>query len=298
MSSPCPTTLIDNSIELLPDRPYGVILGLSPSKGARSPVLWRAAFAALGMEADFHPFDVSKENLPALIQALQNDPRFIGGACAVPYKEDLSTLLPSVEPEAQDIGAVNAVYRDQDGNLRGANTDGEGGLSALKEISGNLQNKSILLLGLGGAGKALATYIAHAGIDLMVWNRDPDKSEKIAGHLTLAGKRISKVNAVNQTTLSNIDVLVNCTSSGFSADGSENSNSPIDPVLLTSLPSSAIVYDIIYQPLETCLLKAAAKNGLMTLNGKPMNQKQAAIAFCKAVKGAPETIVAKAMNAA
>jgi len=295
MTAKMPTEYLDNKIDLAPGRPYGAILGLSPSKGARSPVLWRAAFEALGIEADFHPFDVSPDQLPNLIQALSDDPRFIGGACAVPYKEQLVSILHDIEPEAKDIGAINAFYRTSGGELKGANTDGEGGLEALRDLTPDLSGKIVLVMGLGGAGKALATYVAHAGAVLRVWNRTNSKAKACVQMLSVNGRTVSSVSSLNHAALCDVDVLINCTSIGFSADGCENEDIPCHPDVLDFLPESAIVYDIVYQPLKTQLLKAAEERGLKTLNGKSMNQKQAVIAFCKAVKQANPVIVEAAM---
>ncbi len=290
-----PETFIDNEVTLQSGQPYGAILGLSPSQGARSPILWKAAYDAMGLDMEFHPFDVRPDNLPNLIKALRQDRRFVGGACAVPYKEQLLPLLDEIEPEAQDIRAVNAIYRNADGLLVGANTDGEGGLLALTELLADLKDRKVLLLGLGGAGKAVATYLAYAGAVLSVWNRSAHKATEFASALAKMGKAVSAVAEIDVHAMKDTDVLVNCTSVGFSPDSSENEDAPLDLSLLNELPKSAIVYDIIYQPLKTNLLQAAEALGLRTLNGKPMNMNQAVLAFCKAVPDADKGVVEAAM---
>jgi shikimate dehydrogenase len=115
---------LDNSVTMTTAK-YAAILGLAPSKGARSPTLWNAAFAAAGLDAVMCPFDVTEANLAGLVAALKADPRYIGGSVAMPHKQGLVPLLDRLEPEAERIGAVNAIYRDGD-DLVGANTDGAG----------------------------------------------------------------------------------------------------------------------------------------------------------------------------
>ncbi|MGB1006871.1 MAG: hypothetical protein ACPGVX_06820, partial [Thalassobaculaceae bacterium] len=105
--------LIGNEVRPTTAR-FAAILGLTPSKGARSPVLWNAAFEAAGDNACMVPMDVSEANLAALVDVLRADRRYLGGAVAVPHKQGLLPLLDHLEPEAARIGAVNALYRHAD----------------------------------------------------------------------------------------------------------------------------------------------------------------------------------------
>jgi shikimate dehydrogenase len=268
------TDYIENIIELHPARPYGAILGLSPSKGARSPILWRKAFAALNIDADFHPFDVAEESLPSLVSALKSDQRFIGGAVAVPHKELLVPLIDIVDPTAKIIGAVNALRRTSDAEIAGANTDGLAALDSLTKVAGKLEGRSIALLGLGGAGKAVATCIAMEGAQLTVWNRTAFKAHDFAINFPNVD-----VAASPNDSLKNSEILVNCTSVGFSPNGTGSKESLINTNDLEALSSDAVVFDIIYQPLKTPLLKAAEDKHFRTLNGLEMNLNQAVIAF-------------------
>lgn len=273
---------------------YAAILGASPSKGARSPLLWNAAFRAAGIDAVMHPMDVTATDLPALVSVLRADPRFVGGAVAVPHKQALVALLDRVEPEAARIGAVNAIYRDG-GMLVGANTDGAGALSQIEELVGGanaLMTRRALVLGLGGAGLAVAAFLAGRVTELTVANRGRATAEAMAAKL---GALVADW-PVGADVTSKIDLLVNATSVGHK-DGP--AGSPIDPAALAALPASAAVYDVIYQPDVTPLLAAAAARGLETRNGLGMNLDQAVIAFGKAVPGAlPMDAVRAAMRAA
>lgn len=275
-------SFIDNDLTISTQR-YAAILGLSPSKGARSPLLWNTAFASAGIDAVMHPMDVSEDNLASLVAALKADPRYVGGAVALPHKQGLVALLDRLEPEAERIGAVNAIYRDGD-DLVGANTDGAGALQQLEESLGDLSGIHAVLLGLGGAGIAVAAYLAGAVKSLRIANRTPARAEAAAVRL---GTNVSAIAMPpSGEALASCDLLVNCTSIGFQ-DGTPGS--PLGEAsvkLMAALPESAMAYDIIYQPAETAFLAQARTRGLKTLNGIGMNRDQAVIAFEKANPGA------------
>lgn len=270
---------IGNPVTIATER-YAAILGATPSKGARSPLLWNAAFKAAGLDAVMHPMDVTVEDLPAAVAALRADPRFVGGAVAVPHKQAMVRLLDRVEPEAAKIGAVNAIYRES-GALVGANTDGAGALSQIEELVGGghaLQTRRALVLGLGGAGLAVAAFLAGRVTELTVANRSRATADAVAVKLgvMVAGW------PVGPDVLSKVDLLVNATSVGH-RDGP--AGSPVAERDLAALPASAAVYDVVYQPDVTPLLAIAAARGLATRNGLGMNLDQAVIAFTKAMPG-------------
>lgn len=270
---------IGNTISIATGR-YAAILGAAPSKGARSPLLWNAAFRAAGIDAVMHPMDVTAENLPAVVAALKTDTRFVGGAVAVPHKQALVRLLDRVEPEAASIGAVNAIYRDN-GDLVGANTDGAGALSQIEELVGGghaLQTRRALVLGLGGAGLSVAAFLAGRVTELTVANRTRATADAVAARL---GVMVADW-PVGADVLSKIDLLVNATSIGH-RDGP--AGSPVAELDLAAMPGSAAVYDVVYQPDVTPLLAMAAARGLVVRNGLGMNLDQAVIAFGKAMPG-------------
>lgn len=270
--------LLDNDVRLTTGD-YAAILGLSPSKGARSPTLWNAAFAAGGVDARMLPFDVSADKLGAVVAALRGDPRYIGGAVTMPHKQAMVELLDRVEPEARDIGAVNAIYRDGT-RLVGTNTDGAGALAELERLAGGrLGGRRVVLLGLGGAGLAVAAYLARRVTRLTLLNRAGEKAENFARRLDVGYAPWP----VDKALLSSADLLVNCTSIGHATG--DVAVSPLGArtdELLAAMPAGSIVYDIIYQPAETLLLARARARGLTTGNGLGMNLEQAVIAFARA----------------
>lgn len=272
---------------------YAAIIGGSPSKGARSPLLWNAAFTEAGMDCAMVPLDTDEEGLPGLMAALADDPRYIGGAVTMPLKESIAPHLARLEPEADRIGAINAIYRGEGGVLTGANTDGDGALRELDRLTGGtLAERQALLIGCGGAGVAVAAYLVGRVGGLKLANRTADRTEAVAtrlgGGTTVAGWPITS------TDLEGIDLVINATSVGHA------SGTPASPLgtdtdsLLATLPAHTIVYDIVYQPAETPLLAAARARGLVTENGLGMNLEQAVIAFEKAV---PEALSADRLRA-
>ena len=273
-------TLIGNEVRPKTAR-FAAILGLTPSKGARSPVLWNAAYEAAGDDASMVPMDVTEGNLPALVDALRADLRYLGGAVAMPHKQGLLPLLDHLEPEAARIGAVNSLYRHADGGLVGANTDGAGALAEITDLVGGaeeLARRRAVVLGLGGAGLAVAAYLAAGVSDLALANRT--QATAAAAAQRLGARRIDW--PVAEDDLANCDLVVNCSTIGF-ADGP--AGSPLAAGALAALPATAAVYDVIYQPRETRLLAAARARGLSARDGLGMNLEQAVIAFDKTNPG-------------
>jgi len=293
--------LLENSFTLISDVNYAGILGANPSQGARSPHLWNSTFKAFGLHSMMYPMDVSSRNLYKLLEYLEKDTNFIGGSVAVPYKEEVATWLIKhgvnfITEEAANIGAVNSLYRTKDGTIRGTNTDGEAALVSLKKIKEDIEDAIVLVIGQGGAGKAVAAYMKKAikSGQLLLAARNPSK-------VTLLGK---KLNArvlkwpVNENLLKSVDVLINCTILGShiktEIEGKMVTVEDYTPLTkwvddkaainaLQIMKSDAIVFDIIYDPTPTKLLKLAAGRDLKTLDGQQMNIEQAVLAFNYAV---------------
>jgi shikimate dehydrogenase len=267
--------LIDNPLTHAEGRRFAAILGASPSRGARSPALWNAAFAAHEIDAVMVPLDVPRERVGAVLSALDDNPCFMGGAVAAPHKEAVAAWLgPRVTPEASAIGAVNCLYRDESGRLMGTNTDGEGALASFQARFGPVAGRSVLLMGPGGAGKAVAVFFrraAGAAGRLSIAGRSP-LGRQYADRLGCDWVEWPDVPA----GLADADVLINCTSVG---SASRAGASPVTADALAYLPDRAVVFDIIYDPSPTPLLALAAGRGLPTLDGSTMNLEQAVLAY-------------------
>jgi shikimate dehydrogenase len=265
----------ENPLTHADDRDFAAILGASPSRGARSPVLWNAAFAAHGLDARMLPIDVAGARLEPLLEELDSNPRFLGGAVTTPHKEAIAHWLGDrLTVEARAIGAINCLFRGQDGRLHGTNTDGEGALRSFESRCGLLRGKTVLLLGVGGAGKAVAAFFRGAV--------EPHGCLKLCGRSQAAQIVASRLRARSlewsdvDSALAEVDVLVNCTSVG-AAD--QVGRSPMSAEQLAKLPSHTVVFDIIYQPSPSALLALAQSRGLQTLDGGQMNLEQAVLAY-------------------
>lgn len=273
--------LADNALDYRDDRDFAAILGESPSRGARSPVLWNAAFAAHSVDAQMLPIDVTSARLIPLLEALDANARFIGGAVTMPHKEAVARWLGDrVTPEARAIGAINCLYRGPDGRLHGTNTDGEGSIRSFESQFGPVRGNRVLLLGPGGAGKAVAAFFQHAGCELTIASRSPEATLVAERLRTRAGTLKSEVTALSWDAIDDVigdyDVLINCTSVGA---GKQIGLSPVTAGQLDELAADAAVFDIIYQPSPTALLALAQTRGLQTLDGSGMNLEQAVIAY-------------------
>ena len=160
------TELIENEIKFSDHASYCAILGESPSKGARSPVLWNACFKELDISSYFYPFDVNADKLGKVVESLKLDRQFVGGAIAVPYKDAIIPYLDLVEDEAEKIGAVNLIYKN-DGKMVGSNTDGLGFVGSIANFLNSTiekfcKNKKAIIFGTGGAAKACAVYLSKS----------------------------------------------------------------------------------------------------------------------------------------
>ncbi len=272
--------LIDNAVSYADEKPYAAIIGVNPSKGARSPKLWNAAFRSIGIDAQMIPMDVTPEKIPSLLQILEDDSNFLGGAVAVPYKGLVADYIRDrASLSDTKIGSINCLYRDDDGALCGANTDGEAALRTFELKFGPVLGKTALVLGPGGTGRAVASQFQKGvGTDghMCVAGRS-DIGKRFAELIGAEWVQWSKLPEI----LPRVDLLVNCTTLG---DERHNTSSPISKEHLTRLPNHAVVFDVIYQPSPTVLLQHARERGLSSYGGSDMNLEQAVIAFTYAVR--------------
>lgn len=153
-----------------PDTRLAGLIGDHPSRYSRSPAIWNAAFRALELDALYVPLDVEPPDLPGIVAACRQEPRFLGANVTVPHKQAIVPLLDELDRSAERVGAVNTVVRSPEGWLIGANTDGRGAVDSLVGVwpgrdapfLPSLARKSVLLLGAGGSGRAVAFALAEA----------------------------------------------------------------------------------------------------------------------------------------
>jgi shikimate dehydrogenase len=268
---------------------FAAIIGLNPSKGARSPFLWNSIFFKKKIDTQMYPLDVTSANLLKLLNILEATDKFIGGAIAFPYKKLTAEYLghKRIEEEVHGVGTVNSLYRSNQGVLLGSNTDGFAAHKIINDII-DINNANILIMGIGGVGRALAVVFGKAKCNLFLTSRSIEALE--------FSKRINstwiKWEEKDQI-LPKINILINCTPLG-----SQNmlTDSPLDSAELDLLDKNSLVFDVVYQPIETKLLKISKSLRLKTLNGESMNIEQAVLAFNKAVRGIDQSDIRSIMG--
>ena len=268
--------LVENDLNVFSLDYFSVILGINPSKGARSPLLWNKVYLRERKNIKMVPLDVRPENIKAVFELLECNPKCLGGAIAVPYKETIFKLIEhQLAENVKQIGAVNCFYRQRKGSknkFTGTNTDGEAALDPIYNLI-NDKPITVAVLGFGGAGKAILSFLlkySHKKNNFYLFNRT--EPHKIGVNVEF--KLLNASNLVEK--LPSIDLLINTTSVGSSLSKKQ---SPIPLELISKIKKSAIVYDIIYEPKYTELLERANKLGLKTINGLRMNMIQAVLAY-------------------
>ena len=249
---------------------YYAILGEQPSKGARSPKLWNKVLKKLERKERMFPIDIKKKDLAKTIKNLEKDKNFLGGCIAVPYKEDICKLLKkNINKTILKGQSINCLYRDKKGNLTGCNTDGMAAIYSLKKKINNIKKQKILLIGLGGTGKAITASLKNYGCKNVTLTNRTLKRKKFAKYVGY--KFVNFHRAISN--LESFDLIINATSAGFL-----NKNlSPINVGKLSKVKDK-FFFDVIYQPKLTLLLKSVRKKNKFS-NGLFMNLMQAVFAF-------------------
>jgi len=236
----------------------------SPVRHSRSPAIHNAAFRALGLDWAYLAFDVPQGQAAGAISAMRAlDLR--GLSVTMPHKDAVATLVDELTDDAARLGAVNCV-RWRDDRLVGDNTDGPGFLASLADAGVSADGRACVVLGAGGAARAVVLALARAGAaSVTVVNRTGSRAADAA---RLAGP-VGRVGA--EADVAAADLVVNATSVGMGDDG----RLPLDIDLLRP---DAVVADLVYQPLVTPLLAAAAERGATVVDGLGMLVHQAAVA--------------------
>lgn len=225
-----------------------------------------AGYAALGLRWRYVPFEIGEADLPGALAGMRAL-GIRGFGVSMPFKLTILPFLDALAPVAARIGAANTVVHDPNGRLVGHNTDWQGGVSALRECL-EPAGKTILLLGAGGAARALAFGFTEAGARVVVCNRTSAKAEALADAVGAESRAWA-----DRVDLADIDAVVNATSQGMvGADG----GSPLPP---SALSPKLVVMDAVYAPLETALVRAARAAGATTVTGERMLLHQAARQF-------------------
>jgi shikimate dehydrogenase len=222
-----------------------------------------AGYRALGLPFTYVPFEVRDlKGAVAGLRALG----IRGVGISHPFKQDVLPLLDALDPVAHRIGAVNTIVND-DGRLTGHNTDWIGAVRALEEVRPLLQTR-VLLLGAGGAARAIAFGLRERGAHTTIANRNAAKAERLAAE---SGAQHVPFDEARRPGA--YDIIVNATSLGQSDVGRES------PIPGDAMQEGQIVMDIVYKPLQTRLIEAAALRGAVAVRGGRMLLHQAAAQF-------------------
>ena len=237
-----------------------------PVEHSRSPRLHNHWLARYGIDGLYVPLRVAPARVGVALAGLEAA-GFVGLNVTLPHKEAAYRLVDRREPSAERSGAVNTiVFRD--GEAIGSNTDGEGFIANLK--ANDVQpGGRVLLLGAGGAARAIAASLLDCDCSVTISNRDSGRSKRLCADLP---QLVSVPWETRTVALKTADLLVNTTSVGLQDPSSS-------PIRLSDAPPTLVVADIVYMPRQTRLLKQAAEQGLRTVDGLGMLLHQARPGF-------------------
>lgn len=246
-----------------------------PIEHTLSPVMHNAAFDHLGLDFVFFAFNVKTDDLENAIHGVRGL-NFHGLNVTMPHKNAVVNYLDKLDPIVKFLGSANTIL-NKEGALLGFNTDGIGATKALEENNIEISEKKVLLLGAGGAAKAIAFSLGEEVADLVILNRTVEKAKALAEALRgifgnkFHGDRLSS--DVLTRNLVDSDILINATSLGMKQKPSLNL------AVSQGLTSKLTVMDIVYHPIETKLLKDAKAAGSKVISGVEMLIFQAAASF-------------------
>jgi shikimate dehydrogenase len=272
---------------------YGV-LGY-PAKHSFSPAMHNAAFRALKINAEYRLFEVAPDRLDSFLRSLAEN-RISGLNVTVPYKEKVLTYLQEQSPEVKFTGAANTIIVREKNFLEGWNTDGIGFLRHLTgDLKFNIPGAKVFVLGAGGAAKAIVDQLAVGGARyICIYDIDKEKARKLIDKTNVSFTKMKAVfvESVAEFDFGEISLLINATPIGMK----EN-----DPVLISddTLHANLLVYDLIYNPTETKLLKTAKNKGCQISNGLGMLLYQGVRSFeLWTGQNAPLEVMRQALNQA
>jgi shikimate dehydrogenase len=245
--------------------PYAEVIG-DPIAHSKSPLIHGFWLDALGIEGHYGAAHVRPDALADFIADRRTDSDWRGCNVTLPHKVAVMALVDDPGNVRGTIGAMNTLVRQSDGSLIGTNTDAAGFFAPLAEI--DLAGAPVVVAGSGGAARAVLFALARAAVgEVTMLARSPLKAMALLATFGLKG-RVQGLDA----PLPPAALLVNATSLGMA--GQERFAPDLAP-----LPADALVYDLVYAPLVTPLLAAAAARGLATIDGLDMLVGQAALAF-------------------
>ena len=245
----------------------------NPLKRRHSAVMHNAAFAAHGIDASFELRPIGPEDLDSFFAEARGGD-WLGFGVTAPYKQSAMDHLDEIEAGATAIGAVNNGVRRDDGALVGFNTDASGFIAAVAATGASVAGHPAVVVGAGGAARAVVWALLDAGVEkVLVANRTQERARDLAEHLSKYGtvEPAPLESRALARALGSTAIAVNATTMGMTTD-----TLALD---VAALPETALVFDLVYVPPDTPLVRAAAARGLAVCNGLEMLVRQGEVAF-------------------
>jgi shikimate dehydrogenase len=263
---------------------YGILA--HPAGHSLSPAIFNAAFKEAGFDAEYRVYDIPDVKLAEFMKTVRHEP-VSGLSVSLPHKEDVMTYLDEIDEDARAIGAVNTVV-NRGGFLHGYNTDFVGANKALEEAVGELSGRKAVVIGAGGAARAVVYGLLKEGAEVAIINRSKDKAEELAGDFdgVLYG-------GIEEADKFDGDILVQA-----SSIWTLNPDAKLDNLISEQyVKRFDVVMDIVYQPLMTPLLAFAESMGKKVVTGDKMLLYQAIEQFkLFTEKDAPVEVMSKELD--
>lgn len=265
-----------------------------PIKHSLSPDIHNFWLKSRGKKVIYEKKECHVDGIKKLISSMKKN-QILGFNVTLPHKQIMKNYLEAFDASVIDSGAVNTVYKDNE-KITGANTDGIGFVSTLREdLNYKIGKKNIFIVGAGGASRGIIfELIKEKPTKIILTNRNIQKAIEIKEKIELISNTEIKIQHWQDKVIEkNVSLIINTTSYGLN----KNETLSFDMSLLNK---NTVVYDIIYNPLETNFIKIAKKKGFKTFNGIDMLVRQASFSFekwfgeklnCSEVKNAKEIII-------
>jgi len=240
-----------------------------PVEHSLSPAMHNAAFRALGLAHTYEAFDVTADALPAAVQRVRSG-ELLGANVTVPHKEAVMTLVDTWDGPTAEIGAANTLSRTADGKrVLASNTDAVRFAYATRNLA--FDGARVLLLGAGGAARAVLVALLVRGAHVVIANRSPERARTLARAIPHPVERTPRViDWATRSDLAETDIVVNATSLGLRGE---------DPLDGAPLRRGLTIVDLIPTAVATPLVRRARASGLDVVDGLPMLLQQAASSF-------------------
>jgi shikimate dehydrogenase len=233
-----------------------------------SPAMHNAAFRALGLPHWYEALDLTAAELPAVVARIRSG-EALGANVTIPYKEAVLALVDTWDGPTAEVGAANTLSRTPDGKLIASNTDLVGFEYATRDLE--FDTARVLVLGAGGAARAVVAVLFRHGAHVSLANRTADRARTVARSIAHpVGLELRVVEWASRADLARVDVVVNATSLGLRGE---------DPLEGASLREGLVVIDLIPAAAATPLVKRARAAGATVIDGLPMLLQQAASSF-------------------